>query len=116
MPETYAERRRRVLERERVEILGADASITLLADGTQGRAFDDIVTVAFAFFVRRESSIAIGAEFLGCDIAEQAGVDHACCIRIVAAKYRGLIYKASVVAEFIDEARVLSLRLTAGEG
>jgi hypothetical protein len=114
--QSLAARRARVLERKRARILGALATIVLLAEGTGGRQFDEITTVEHSFFVERKSHLAIGTESLDAEIAEQTGVDHAACLRLVAARFAGRIYKASVVDEFIDAARVLSISMTPGQG
>ena len=116
IPQTRAQKHAGVLERKRRELLGELAEIVLLATGTAGNTFDEIVTVAHSFYVARKSNLAIGGEYLEAEIAEQTGVTHAAVERLIAARFAGRTYKASVVDEFIDSARVLCVRLTPGEG
>lgn len=110
---TYAQRRADIIERQRAKYQSV-ATLELLANGTEGRQYDTLVLLTRFFFVKRVSNLAIGAEYLEAQIAEQPGVDHAACLRIIAARFAGAVYKASVVEEFIDDGRMLLIRLTPG--
>lgn len=109
---TYAQKTARLLERQRVRLLGAGA---LVLTGDAGQT---IATISDSFFISRKSNLTLGEEYLEAEIAECSFGSSA--IRLTDAQlnqttraaFQNVRYNVSATEDLVTAARVFKLRLT----
>jgi len=105
----YAQKTADALERQRVKLLGADASLVLF-----DRAGAALVTLVKFFFVARKSNLAIGEEYHEAEISEAAGMTQSAADHVETAHLSTMTARltVSVVEQPFTAARTWKLRMT----
>lgn len=106
---TEAERAAKALERQRAQLLGATATLTLY-----DQAGAQLVALTASFMVARKSNLAIGEEYHEAEIAEVAGMTASHASKVKTAKLSTMTGRFTVgqVEEPSTAARTWKLRLT----
>jgi hypothetical protein len=106
---TEAERAARALERQRAQLLGASATLTLY-----DQAGASLVVLSLSFFVFRKSDTTLGEEYHVAEIAEVAGMTATMASKVKTARLSTMAgrFTVSVVEEPLTAARTWKLRMT----
>ena len=103
------------LEELRVEMLGADASFKVLRNGETG--LEESATVNKSFYLKRKSSVVLGAEFIEIKVSERTAADEPNFTidmrrEMYAVEYKGTRYKAALVEAALNTFGYSVVRLT----